>query len=559
MSRLRSAARAFVELLLLQRRVWRHAGHGVMYLLLLVLSAWLVMPFKQLDWRLANALDDRSARWPAGVEVVDLGWDMDPATLGDFRARLAAALAALAALPEPPAMVVVDVELSTLPLGLAELKAAVQAMHGRGIQLVAVAGPQTFGPGVGRDEGMGRSGAGPAVYAGKALFGHTRFDFNGNSFWYAPCLELPRLPPADCLPAVPQVAGERRSQPQASFSRPPADARPVLFQPGAPELLGRHAWQLQGVELAALPPNDRPARALAHAVVIVGNLEHDRVGDRAGPEVLAWAIGANLAPSPPYAPRLVALTGPGWALGMALLFSAVALALFVLMRRIRALALQLALVAAASLVATLALLALAVLGLLNGLHALYPQVSYVVIAVGIAIALAWHATRANLRDLAQYTDITAADTAAAPLYDVFISYSHSPSENGDWVERELAIPLAAATLHGQPLRVFFDKGSLRVGTSWYFELAAAIERSRCLVAVYSSDYFSKSFCNFELGKAVVRDIKDQRRSFRVLPFMRGRVPLPTAYDHLQFEDAGNPAQMVATVVAALEQLHPVPD
>lgn len=554
LSRLRLAVRALLELLLLQRKAWRHAGHGAVYLLLLVISAWLIEPLKDLDWQVADALDLRSSGWPPRVEIIDLGWDMDPATLGAFRADLAATLQALADLPEPPSMVVVDVTLSTVDLGLPALGQATQALQARRTALFGVANPENFVPGISRSQGLERQGQG-AIYHYKALMGHTLFHFNGNSFWYQPCLPLASLEQAACLPAVAYQVGHKAARPEQQVPPASGTSAPVLFQLGDPGLLEGHRWRRQDGRLVSAGRAAREVGELAHAIVIVGNLKHDRVADRPGPEVLAWAIGASITPSPPGQPRLLALVSPGWALGMALLFSGVQVALFAALRRLRTLERRVAARSALSVLGALALFAAAVIGLRLGLHAVYLQVSFVVVAVLIAAALSGHAARAALRERALYTDVSATE----PLeneehHDVFISYSHTPAENFDWVRSKLAEPLKKETIDGRRLDVFFDHDSLGVGTSWYFELARAIENSDCFVAVYSSDYFRKSFCNFELGKAVVRDISDQGQRFRVLPLMRGQVAVPGVYSHLQFTQAGDSKEMVAVVLKALKEL-----
>ena len=128
--------------------------------------------------------------------------------------------------------------------------------------------------------------------------------------------------------------------------------------------------------------------------------------------------------------------------------------------------------------------------------------------------------------------------------------------NMTWVDREIVAPLEAAELDGRRLRVFIDRQSLRVGTWWYFDLAEKIESSHCMVAVYSSDYFRKNFCTFELGKAVVRDIAARGRGFAILPVMRGSVQVPPAFSHLQFMAAGSPEVLVREVLDKLRSIRP---
>jgi len=195
-----------------------------------------------------------------------------------------------------------------------------------------------------------------------------------------------------------------------------------------------------------------------------------------------------------------------------------------------------------------------ILMLFHGLQSAYYQVSYVLIGIIMTTGLARNFTLSEIRDRALYTKISNSEPDAPPKWDVFISYSHSPHENIDRVRRDLVEPLRRMSTPDGALKVFFDESSIRVGNSWYMDLAEGIELSRCFVALYSSDYFRKSFCQFELRKAVVRDIVAQGRGFRVLPFKldANADPLPE-FSHLQYRVPANPAEMLQAVQAALAE------
>jgi TIR domain len=553
--RLEWARTAVERLQSLLRRAARPARHVLAWALLMVAAAWFLEPLKSLDWYLVNRMDSGKTTWPARVEIVDLEWDMDPGGLEAFRGKLAGAMEALAALDPQPRMVVVDVRLSTVPLGLERLKSAVQRLHQRGIEVVGVVDLNPFFPGVNRDEGLRRQGRGAEIYDYKALFGHTYFEFKDNAYWYRPCLSVPSLKDEDCLRALPAVVGAKFNRPDIALPTLTPRDRPVMFQPGGRDLWKSHLWKLdRDGKLESSPPG-RAEGSLAHAVVILGNPQTDVFNGRPGPEVLAWAIGAHISPSPPDAPRPVVLAELPWTLGFALGFSLIALAVFALIQRalahpqrhLVALAVSSALLTLGGLLALVALMRL-------GMHVIFVPVSYVAVAVLLTIALAWHALRAALRERAMYTNVAGPDGSVEPNWDVFISYSHTPRENMDWVESELYVPLTKAVWGDRPLRVFFDKNSIRIGTNWYFTLAEDIERSRCVVAVYSSDYFSKNFCNFELGKAAVRDIaaKGKGTGFFILPVMRGQVPVPPAFSHLQFGMVTDPSALVGEVLKRLQ-------
>lgn len=555
---LRRAWLKALETLLLQRPLWRHVGHALTYALMLIVVAWAGTRLNALDWRLAALLAPNDPPWPAAVEVVDVSWDLNPADLADFRQRLAAALVALAELPTPPRIVVVDVAVTIVPLGLKPLRDATQALKERGVELVVAANRNAYGPNVNLAEAARYQGNGPEVYAGWARLGHTSFEGDAPNFWYYPCLPLQAgLEPAD-LPALPHYVGERLRAPEQSVRCPPPDAPPIVFQPGSTHHLHRHLWTLrEGRLLAAVDPT-RSIAALAHAVVVVGNVKFDQVKGRAGPDLVAWAIGNAIAPSPPTAPRLLLLTDWRWTLGFALVFSGIAVALFAgLQRVLRLRRFYLLAPAAAALAITLSLMAALLVLMRYGFHVVYLQVSYVVVMVGVALLLAGHALRTLLRERAMYTDVVGEPGQVTPVYDVFVSYSHTPAENMDWVDREIVAPLEAAEFAGRKLKVFIDRKSLHVGTSWYFQLAEYIETSRCMVAVYSSDYFQKNFCTFELGKAVVREIaargKAHGKGFALLPVMRGDVGVPAAFSHLQFMKADSHEKLVKEVLAKLRE------
>lgn len=81
-------------------------------------------------------------------------------------------------------------------------------------------------------------------------------------------------------------------------------------------------------------------------------------------------------------------------------------------------------------------------------------------------------------------------------YDVFISYRRSGSgQAGPWVHNHFH-PLLRAYLADQLCdepRVFLDEG-IGVGEYWPDKLAAALGRSKLLVAVWSPAYFRSTWC-----------------------------------------------------------------
>ena len=90
-------------------------------------------------------------------------------------------------------------------------------------------------------------------------------------------------------------------------------------------------------------------------------------------------------------------------------------------------------------------------------------------------------------------------------YDIFISYAR---EELEWVQKNLYEPLSRCrTWDGRSPRIFFDIGEegISIGANWTEALARALESSRKFVPVYSTIYFSKPMCKWELHQAFTRD------------------------------------------------------
>lgn len=541
------------ERLLGQRTGWRWAGHAAAWPLLMVAATFglnLGGLREQIDWRLTEALIGEPERWPPHVALLDLGWNLDPATLPAFRARLARALQALAQSPQPPRMVVLDVTLSTLQEGLVPLADAVAAVRRTGTPLFAAFDLGEVPEGLDSLTARRRQGNGPELYAGGATLAHTELNYRGPLYWYRPCAGLPWWRSSDCRPAMASAVGAR----WRAESVPRAPQAPLLFRPGQAALAQAAVWRL-GDDGHLQPPAGNGAAELRGQVLVVGNLDSDRLNGRSGPELLGWAIGEQIEAVSPAERRPQLLAEPGWALAATLLFGPLTAGLFVLLnRQVRALHLRLAATALASVAGAVAVLALGVLGLHAALGAVYPQVAIVGVGIVLAAGLAWHATHAAVRDRALYTWVAGEPEAAEADWDVFISYSHSPPGNIERVRREIVEPLQRCSTTDGPLRIFFDQDSIRVGTQWYVKLADGIERSRCFVAVYSADYFRKNFCLFELRKAVVRDIAGPRERFRVLPLQLEPVPVPAEFAHLQWGSPRMPADTLKDVMDALRAM-----
>jgi hypothetical protein len=292
------------------------------------------------------------------------------------------------------------------------------------------------------------------------------------------------------------------------------------------------------------------AGALAGKVVLVGDEAIDTApGDpRSKFEVLAWALSQSLAdvhgrPAPRVlidTTVMLALSLLGAFLGLgAFLFG------FATLRRSR-----LRLPAAVGLGLALPLAVIAATEAVFLAHAqLYSQLSLPIFTVLATVGVAfWGATNALKRDLL-VTQLQARETSVAQRYDVFISYART-AENSKWVEEHLLAPLSQLrTPGGAPLRIFFDRQSIKIGYSWYTTIVEAVYGSRFFIPVYSEGYFDRPFCRDELDIAMLRQV--ELGSF-ILPVARVRDGIPTRYARVQFVDAADP-EFFEAIAAALVQ------
>jgi hypothetical protein len=92
-------------------------------------------------------------------------------------------------------------------------------------------------------------------------------------------------------------------------------------------------------------------------------------------------------------------------------------------------------------------------------------------------------------------------------FDAFISYSHSPLIKPwvndffhkylkDWLDQKMG---------GQSARIFIDNEEIKPGQRWPQRLRDALLTSKCLVPVYSGDYFFKEWCFSEWSNFVERE------------------------------------------------------
>jgi TIR domain len=269
----------------------------------------------------------------------------------------------------------------------------------------------------------------------------------------------------------------------------------------------------------------RKPAALAGQLVLIGDERIDyAAGDpRSKFEMLAWAMSQSLASlhGRPY-PRVLIDENIMLALaigGAILAFAAFAF-VFTLLRGKR-----FRLVAATifSLAVPSAAIA-AVVAFLGSQNELYSQVGLPSLAVLITAGVSLWAGIASIRGDLFVTSLQDHTKAVAERYDVFISYARTP-ENAAWVEEHVLGPLARARMpDGKPLRIFFDRQSIKVGFSWYKTIVESIYGSRFFLPVYSEGYFDRPFCREEMDIAMLRQVE------------MGTFVLPDRYVRTQFVD-----------------------
>jgi hypothetical protein len=138
-------------------------------------------------------------------------------------------------------------------------------------------------------------------------------------------------------------------------------------------------------------------------------------------------------------------------------------------------------------------------------------------------------------------------------FDVFISYTHDP-ENAAWVVEHIYEPLSRTIgPSGQPLRIFFDRDSIKTGMDWYERIVRSIHGTAVFLPVYSRGYFRRWFCRDELELALLRRRNDP--TF-ILPVTRVGYKLPRRYASIQALDTNSPMfaeDLVRTLTVSLNK------
>ncbi len=101
--------------------------------------------------------------------------------------------------------------------------------------------------------------------------------------------------------------------------------------------------------------------------------------------------------------------------------------------------------------------------------------------------------------------------------DIFFSYSHSDMEAANVVVEALA-------KHSPGIRVFHDKTILKPGGSWLMEIADSLDNAARVLALYTPDYWSSSYCKDEFTAAWTRQTDTQAPILFPIYFRTASIP-----------------------------------
>lgn len=119
-------------------------------------------------------------------------------------------------------------------------------------------------------------------------------------------------------------------------------------------------------------------------------------------------------------------------------------------------------------------------------------------------------------------------------YDVFLSYKRG-FPFGDWVHKHF-LPFFEGYVEGalnRPLKTFVDTSGIATGDAWPERLKRALGHSRCLVAIWSPQYFHSEWCRRECAVMLHRE---ERLGFRTLDNPAGLVLPVCVFDGEHFPE-----------------------
>jgi hypothetical protein len=95
-------------------------------------------------------------------------------------------------------------------------------------------------------------------------------------------------------------------------------------------------------------------------------------------------------------------------------------------------------------------------------------------------------------------------------FDLFVSYKREPPDQQlvtPWLREVLkrVTYWAGQNMNGKRPRVFFDEQSIEVGDAWPDEIKAALLSAKCLLPIWSPEYFQSAWCLAEWKSFLERE------------------------------------------------------
>jgi hypothetical protein len=112
-------------------------------------------------------------------------------------------------------------------------------------------------------------------------------------------------------------------------------------------------------------------------------------------------------------------------------------------------------------------------------------------------------------------------------YDYFLSYSRKDSGAAGVIREEIQRLRPG-------VRIFFDRFSIVVGSSWLMSIAEALDHSKRVIPVYSPDYWASSPCKDEFLAARTREYVTGEQI--LFPIYFRTSDFPTLFQNLQYFD-----------------------
>jgi hypothetical protein len=120
------------------------------------------------------------------------------------------------------------------------------------------------------------------------------------------------------------------------------------------------------------------------------------------------------------------------------------------------------------------------------------------------------------------------------VYDVFVSYRHKPPVL-DWIKNHF-YPLLEQWLPnalpvGHAAKIFVDWEAIETGAAWPAKLQQALKCSRCLLPVWSPEYFRSHWCLAEWQTMLARE---RQLGMRTVELAEGLIYPVTFFDGEHF-------------------------